>query len=169
MSALRVDEQAMSRNLGSSKEQIIAEPLYVLLALQGCPNAYERVRKLAREAREQHKAIMELARQDQELRAYISKMGPEQQQVLDDPAKYTGQSSQRTIAVCEHWKREATSLRNYLAEEKAALANIKGQRFSHVYKWLTSIEQGEPVPKDFCPAEDRRQFIAECIMGSGKL
>jgi adenylosuccinate lyase len=169
MSALRVDEQAMSRNLGSSKEQIIAEPLYVLLALQGCPNAYERVRKLAREAREQHKAIMELARQDQELRAYISKMGPEQQQVLDDPAKYTGQSSQRTIAVCEHWKREATSLRNYLAEEKAALANIKGQRFSHVYKWLTSIEQGEPLAKDFCPAEDRRQFIAECIMGSGKL
>src|SRR2546428_6168400 len=146
MGGLRVDEQAMSRNLGSSKEQIIAEPLYVLLALQGCPNAYERVRKLAGEAREQHKSIMELARQDQELRTYISKMRHEQQQVLDDPAKYTGQSSQRTLAVCEHWKHEGASLRTYLAQEKAALSGIRPQHFSHLYDRLRSIEQGESLP-----------------------
>jgi adenylosuccinate lyase len=161
MSGLRVDEQAMRRNLNASKEQIIAEPLYILLALQGCPNAYERVRKLAREAREQGKSIMQMARQDPELRGYISKMRPEQQQVLDDPAKYTGQSSLRTVAVCEHWRREAENFRAYLAQEKAALSSVEVGRLRRLYDRLRKIEQGEAAPRDFCPAEDRRQVIEE--------
>jgi len=35
LKTLRVDEQAMSRKLGASREQTIAEPLYILLALYG--------------------------------------------------------------------------------------------------------------------------------------
>jgi adenylosuccinate lyase len=163
MSSLRVNRQAMSRNLDANKEQIIAEPLYILLALQGCPNAYERVRKLAREAREQDKAIMELARQDPELRGYISRMRSEQRQVLDDPAKYTGQSSLRTIAVCEHWRREAEKLGVYLTQEKATLSEVKSEQFRRLYDQLHNIEHGEPPPKAFCPAEDRRQVIDRWI------
>ncbi|MBV8362409.1 MAG: adenylosuccinate lyase [Deltaproteobacteria bacterium] len=161
MSGLRVNSQAMSRNLNANKEQIIAEPLYILLALQDCPNAYEQVRKLAREAREQGKSIMELARQDPTLRRYISKMRPEQQQILDDPAKYTGQSSQRTLAVCEHWQREAEKLRAYLAQEKAVLSNAESARFARLYDQLRNIENGEALPQAFCPAEDRRRVIEE--------
>jgi len=131
------------------------------LALQGCPNAYEQVRKLAREAREQGKSIMELARQDTTLRGYISKMRPEQQQVLDNPAKYTGQSSLRTVAVCEHWQREAEKLRAYLAQEKAVLSNAESVRFARFYDQLRNIENGEPLPQAFCPAEDRRRVIED--------
>ena len=163
MSGLRVDEHAMSRNLNESKEQIIAEPFYILLARQGCPNAYERVRKLARQAREQGESIIELAQQQPELREYISKMRPEQQQVLSDPAKYTGQSSSRTVAVCEHWRREAENLSADLAREKTALNSSKSARFERLYEQLRKVEQGEPVPKAFCPAEDRRQIIEEWI------
>jgi len=163
MSALRVDEQAMRRNLVASREDIIAEPLYVFLALQGCPNAYDRVRKLARLAREQHTSIMELARWDHEVRVHLSKMQPEQLQILSDATKYTGQSSQRAMAVCEHWKREATNLRTYLAEEKLALDNIKSERFARLHDRIRSIEQGEPPPNDFCPAEDRRQVMEAWI------
>jgi adenylosuccinate lyase len=163
MGSLRVNRQAMSRNLDANKEQIIAEPLYILLALQGCPNAYEQVRKLAREAREQDKAIMELARQDPELRGYISRMRSEQRQVLDNPAKYTGQSSLRTIAVCAHWRREAEKLGVYLTQEKAALSEVKSEQFKRLYDQLRNIEQGEPLPQAFCPAEDRRQIIDRWI------
>jgi adenylosuccinate lyase len=159
MSSLRVNRQAMNRNLDANKEQIIAEPLYILLALQGCPNAYEQVRKLAREAREQDKAIMELARQDPELRGYISRMRSEQRQVLDEPAKYTGQSSLRTIAVCAHWRREGEKLGAYLTQEKAALSEVKAEQFKRLYDQLRKVEHGEPLPKAFCPAEDRRQVI----------
>ena len=162
MRSVRVNQQAMVRNLGANKEQIVAEPLYILLALQGCPNAYERVRKLAREARERGKAIMELVRQDPELRGYISKMRPEQQQVLEDPAKYTGQSSSRALAVCEHWRRETEQLRAYLAQEKAALSSLKPDRFERHYNKLRNVEQGEPLPRAFCPAEDRRLFVEHC-------
>jgi adenylosuccinate lyase len=166
MTSLRVNQQAMSRNLNANKEQIIAEPLYVLLALQGCPDAYERVRKLAREGREQGKSIMELARQDRQLQVHISKMRPEQLHVLDDPARYTGQSSPRTVAVCEHWQREAERLRTYLAQEKAAARNVKPdrlRRFRHLCDQLRKIEQGEALPKAFCPAEDRQRVIEEWI------
>jgi adenylosuccinate lyase len=163
MSSLRVNRQAMSRNLDANKEQIIAEPLYILLALQGCPDAYERVRKLAREARDQDKAIMELARQDPELRGYISRMRAEQRQVLDDPAKYIGQSSLRTIAVCAHWRREAEKLGVYLTQEKTALSEVKSEQFKRLYDQLSNIEHGELMPKAFCPAEDRRQVIDRWI------
>jgi adenylosuccinate lyase len=162
MRSLRVNQDAMARNLDLNKEQIIAEPLYVLLALQGCPNAYERVRKLAREAREQGRAIMDLARQDAELLEHLGKMQPEQRQVLDDPAKYTGQSSQRARAVCEHWLQQADQLRAKLDEEKAALSNLQSARFGEVYSQLRRFEDGEPVPRQFCPAEDRRLFVERC-------
>jgi adenylosuccinate lyase len=168
MKILRVDQQAMARNLDANKEQIIAEPLYVLLALQGCPDAYERVRMLAREARERGRPIMELARQDPEIGGHLSAMRPEHRQVLDDPAKYTGQSSSRTLAVCEHWRREAEQLRAYLAQEKAALSKPISAHLCRIHDRLRKMEQGEPVPGDFCPAEDRRQAIKELIEASEK-
>jgi adenylosuccinate lyase len=162
MGSLRVNKNAMALNLDANKEQIIAEPLYVLLALQGCPNAYERVRKLAREAREQGQAIMDLARHDPELREYIGKMRPQQQQVLDDPAKYTGQASARALAVCGHWRQQSDRLRADLDEEKAVLNNLQTAHFREAYGQLRRFEEGEPVPRQFCPAEDRRLFVQRC-------
>jgi adenylosuccinate lyase len=163
MQRLRVNQQAMRRNLSANKEQIIAEPLYILLALKGCPNAYERVRKLARDARERGEAIMELARQDAELRGYLAKMPPEQERVLDDPFTYTGQSSSRTTAVCEYWRKKAADLRAYLAQEKALLSSVRPRRLHSLCESMHEIEQGKPIPRDFCPAEDRRNSIERII------
>jgi adenylosuccinate lyase len=163
MKSLRVNHEAMNRNLSANKEQIIAEPLYILLALQGCPNAYEAVRRLAREARERGVAIMELAHEDRELRGYISKMAPQQRQVLDDPAKYTGQSSSRTLAVCEHWRRAGEQLRANLAQEKTALNNMSSEQVKWLCDELRNVEQGAPVPRDFCPAEERSQILKEWL------
>jgi adenylosuccinate lyase len=163
MQGLRVNHEAMRDNLSSNKEQIIAEPLYILLALQGCPNAYERVRKLAREARERNKAIMELARDNPDLRGYLVKLLPEQQVVLEDPAKYIGQSSSRTRAVCQHWRREAEQLRTYLRRERAVLSSIKPDIFRRLHDQILGMEREEPAPSDFCAAEERPDFVARLL------
>jgi hypothetical protein len=89
-------------------------------------------------------------------------MRPAQQQVLDDPTKYTGQSPARALAVCEHWRRQTEQLRANLAEEKAALSNLQSARFGRLYSDLRRFEEGEPVPRGFCPAEDRRLFVEGC-------
>jgi adenylosuccinate lyase len=166
MKALRVDQQAMNRNLVANQEQIIAEPLYILLALQGCPNAYERIRKLARKAREQGKGIMELAHEDEEIRRHISEMRPEQQQVLVDPVKYTGQSSSRTLAVCKDWRRQAEELRLYLREEKAVLSNLKPADMRNIYARLQRAEQEEAVVGDFYPSDGRHHLIKQLMEDS---
>jgi hypothetical protein len=86
-------------------------------------------------------------------------MRPEQRQVLDDPAKYTGQSSARALAVCEHWRRQAEQLRASLNGENDALSNLRSARFGRLYSELRKFEEGEPLPSGFCPAEDRRLFV----------
>jgi adenylosuccinate lyase len=168
MKALRVDQQAMSRNLTANQEQIIAEPLYVLLALQGCANAYDRVRMLAKQAREQGKGILELAQQDAEIRGYVAEIRPEQQQILADPAKYIGQSSSRTLAVCKHWRRQAEQLRLQLAQETSVLTNLKPVHMRSIYERLQKIDKGESVPGDSFPADDRRQLIAQLMQDSAE-
>jgi adenylosuccinate lyase len=168
MKLLRVDPEAMRRNLEFSREQIIAEPLYILLALSGCPNAYERVRRLAREARERGQGIMDLAHQDPELQQYISQMRPEQREVLDNPVKYTGQSYSRTMTVCGYWRQQAGQLRAYLAQEKAVLSKIDPASLRTIYQSLEKIEQNEAPRSDLCTAEDRERFIADLMASQGK-
>lgn len=159
MSALRVNKEAMRKNLETSKEYIIAEPLYILLALQGYSEAYERVRSLAREAREGDKRIVDLARADAEIGPRLRTLKPEHVEILEDPGKYTGQAYERTVAVCDKRESEVNELREYLKNEKEVLSSIKTERFSTIYEQLRALEAGDIAPKGFCPAEDRKKFI----------
>ena len=79
--ALKVNEEAMLRNLEASRDHIVAEPLYILLALQGYAQAYERVRTLSVEARERGERLIDLARQDPEIGKRIGRMKPEHQAI----------------------------------------------------------------------------------------
>ncbi len=165
---MRVDQKAMKRNLEFSEEQIVAEPLYILLALYGCPHAYERVRKLAREAREQGKAIMELVQRDSELQHYIARMRPDQREILETPVKYTGQSYSRTMAVCKHWRQQAEDLRRSLSQEKQALSDIGPANLRTLYQSLTAVEQSDVSPNDLCSTDDRPRLIADLIASQAK-
>ena len=146
-----------------SKEHIIAEPLYIMLVLMGYARAYERVRMLAREARERGDRLIALARQDPEIGPVIRNLKPEHAGILEDPFRYTGQSYDRAIAVCDCWETEGNSLREYLQEEKEALRNIKGEYIQTLHKQILELEGGKPAPKGFCPAEDRKGFIEALI------
>lgn len=159
MKALVVNDEAMRNNLEGSKEHIVAEPLYILLALHNVPDAYERVRALSRQAREQGAGIIDLARADADIGPQLSKMKPEHLEILEDPSKYTGQAYERTIAVCDWREDEAIELQEYLKEEREVLKTIKTERFQMLYKRLGALEAGEPAPRGFCPAENRKEFI----------
>lgn len=159
ISALRVNREAMRKNLDVSKEHIVAEPLYILLALQGYPKAYEQVRVLAREAREGSKRIIDLAREDADIGPRIKELKPEHNEILEDPSKYVGQACERTVAVCDRREDEINELREYLKEEKEVLSSFKTERFQEIYEQLRALEEGQVAQKGFCPAEDRKKFI----------
>ncbi len=163
ISALRVNEEGMRKNIEMSKEHIVAEPLYILLALQGYSKAYERVRALAREAREGGKRLIDLAREDTDIGPRIKSLKPEHVDILEDPVKYIGQAYERTVAVCDQREQEINELREYLKEEKEVLSSSKTERFSVIYAQLRALEEGEVPPQGFCPAEDRKQFIKAWI------
>ena len=163
ISALRVNEEEMRKNIEMSKEHIVAEPLYILLALQGYSKAYERVRALAREAREGGKRLIDLAREDTDIGPRIKSLKPEHAGILEDPIKYIGQAYERTVAVCDQREREINELREYLKEEKEVLSSSKTERFSAIYAQLRALEEGEAPPQGFCPAEDRKECIKAWI------
>ncbi len=63
---LTVDKKNMEKNLQMSLDQITAEPLYVLLAVAGHPNAHESVRRLVQKSLEEGKNFRELIAHDKE-------------------------------------------------------------------------------------------------------
>ncbi len=103
---MQVDRQAMRRNFEMSREAIVAEPLYILLAKHGHPDAHEAVRELTLRSARGGRGILELAKKDRNLGKYIKKFTSAEKGLLSRPESYIGLSVQRVDAVCGHWKKE---------------------------------------------------------------
>lgn len=101
---LVVDQQRMEENFNQSKELIVAEPLYILLASLGHPDAHEAVRKLTLEAQETDQTLRELIQQKDELKPYWEQLSDKQRELLINPEQYTGVASEKTEKVVQHWK-----------------------------------------------------------------
>jgi len=111
LEAVEPDAVRMREVLDGGKDPITAEPLYVLLAMHGHPEAHEKARVLARDARIQKRPLSQLLREDTSIASYLAKMTPEQLAVLDDPARYLGAAEQRTRELCDEWEGKLASLR----------------------------------------------------------
>ncbi|MEM0161952.1 MAG: hypothetical protein QXS21_01475 [Thermoproteota archaeon] len=59
-SRIKVNEEEMKKHVELSKDQAIAEPLYILLVVHGHLNAYEYTRKLVQEARKTHRKLSKM-------------------------------------------------------------------------------------------------------------
>jgi adenylosuccinate lyase len=103
LDAVEPDVGRMRDVLEGGKDPITAEPLYVLLAMHGHPEAHEKARVLARDARIQKRPLSQLLREDTGIASYLAKMSPEQLAILDDPARYLGAAETRTRAICDVW------------------------------------------------------------------
>jgi adenylosuccinate lyase len=112
---IAANEERMAEILESSKDPVVAEPLYILLSLTGHPDAHEKARVLARQSRVQKKALTQVVREDRSLDEYLQRCTPEQRTVLEDPGLYTGAAAQRTKVVCDHWESQLRDLEKRLA------------------------------------------------------
>jgi len=102
---LRVDEDAMRRNFETNKDKVIAEPLYILLAYHGHPDAHEYVRLLTETSYRTGRPLNEVALQDEALKPYLRKFTEQQLAILNDPSKYLGIAIKKTEQVVSKWSR----------------------------------------------------------------
>jgi adenylosuccinate lyase len=106
MDRLVVDKNAMKRNFDMNKDMIIAEPLYLLLAYYGHPDAHEIVRILTLKSKEKNIPLSKLIFNNNELREYFDKFTKEQLDIINNPEKYIGISIKKTEEVCEYWEKQ---------------------------------------------------------------
>ncbi len=102
---LEVDQGNMSANLNLQKGLILAEPLQIILAFLGHPDAHEKVRKLTQQAIREGKGMEDILNQDPELAPYIARMSPKQRLVLQDPTLYTGIAKTKTGTIVSNWRK----------------------------------------------------------------
>ena len=105
LDAVEPDAARMKEILEEGKDPISAEPLYVLLAMAGHPDAHEEARVLAREARIHKKTLAQLIKETRALDKYLQHLTGAQKAILDDPANYLGAAAQRTRALCAEWEK----------------------------------------------------------------
>ncbi len=106
MKKMSVDKANMQKNFSQNSGLIVAEPLYILLAFFGHPNAHEAVRELTLKAQAEGKPLQEIIKQEKELAPFLEKFSAKQKQLLEDPKHYTGIAAAKTQKICEHWKKE---------------------------------------------------------------
>src|SRR5690606_19459402 len=113
---LAVDQEAMARNLALTRGMIVAEPLYILLASLGHPDAHEAVRRLTLEAEASGRPRVAVRQERGELGPCLARLTPEQRQVLADPQRYSGIAARRALEICRRWQDRLAELVRQPAE-----------------------------------------------------
>lgn len=104
MKKLRLDHESIARNLEAQSHLIAAEPLYLLLAAYGHPDAHEAVRRLSMRAREEKAKIEEVAAHDPDIKKYLDAIPAKRKKVLHYPSRtYTGISGEKARKVAGLW------------------------------------------------------------------
>ena len=101
----------MRSNLALSAEDTIAEPIYLLMAYYGFPDAYDHTRKLIGQVHETGKSLTTLLWEDETFRPFLEKLTEPQRQALRDPTNYIGASVRRTHATCDEWENRFQKLK----------------------------------------------------------
>ncbi len=102
---LALDKENLRMNFDMSKDSFAAEPLYMLLAFHGHPDAHEFVRKLTMKAEKEEEGLRDVMEIDDELEPYMNKFSDTEKEILFNPEHYVGMSSEKTEAVCSYWKK----------------------------------------------------------------
>ncbi|MFW6269972.1 MAG: adenylosuccinate lyase [Bacillota bacterium] len=104
---MHIDKDEMKRNFNLNRDMIMAEPLYIILAARGHPDAHEKVRKLTLKAEnEEGSSLKQLVKKDEELKPYLNKLSKRQQDILYNPELYTGIAESKTEEIVEKIRNE---------------------------------------------------------------
>lgn len=102
-----VVHERLVKNLHAEGDVIGAEPLYILLAYAGHPDAHEESKKLSLKARDQRQSLSDLVFADAALASHLASIDPRRLSVLRDPAHlYTGIADKKARAIVRHWSAE---------------------------------------------------------------
>lgn len=104
MSKLVVDRESVARNLAMTHGSFAAEPLYIILAKYGHPDAHEKVRLLTLQAGERSVPLAKAVEEDTELAPYLTKMSPAERDIIQHPERYTGVASEKARQIVENWR-----------------------------------------------------------------
>jgi adenylosuccinate lyase len=100
-----VDRERMRKNFEVTKEMVIAEPLYILLASLGHPDAHEAMRLLTLESQKTGKTLRKLLVEKSELFPYWNRLTTKQRDILEHPEKYHGWAARKTELLCDMWEK----------------------------------------------------------------
>ena len=106
MKKLVVDNDSLQRNFAMQARLIVAEPLYLILAVLGHPDAYEKVCTLIVKARAEDQTLENIITYDAEMREYLEKMTPHQRMILAHPDYYVGIAAKKAQQIATRWKKE---------------------------------------------------------------
>jgi len=111
LSKIEINRDKMRDNLNEAGAAILAEPLYILLALhKKDPDAYDRVRELVRSSERNRRSLADEVRATPDLQEFLRGLPDEERGVLENPSDYIGDSAGRTHVVCDEWELRLGSL-----------------------------------------------------------
>jgi adenylosuccinate lyase len=108
---MEVNRKKMRENLDFSRDAMIAEPLYILLGLHGCPDPYDWSRKLVNASRQTGKKMTELVEAEPQLHPFYSKFTEKEKDLINHPEKYVGNSVTGTHQTCDYWMERCAEIR----------------------------------------------------------
>ena len=100
-----VKADKMRGNLEMSAGDTVAEPIYLLMAYYGLPDAYDHTRKLVSQVHQTGRKLTDLLWADETLRPFLEQLTDKQREALRDPTKYIGASVGCTHTTCDEWEK----------------------------------------------------------------
>ncbi len=118
LNEMDVKSENMMHNLEMSAEDTIAEPIYLLMAYYGFPDAYDHTRKLIAQVHQTGKSLSTLLWEDETFQPFLDKLTEPQREALRSPTNYIGASVQRTHATCDEWEKRIDNLMDGFIHQK---------------------------------------------------
>ncbi len=104
--SLAVDEGNIKRNFDAGKDSVVSEPLYVLLASVGHPDAHEYIRRLNQEALRSKRTVTDLLFSDKSVEAYLKRLNKKELDVIRDPSQYIGIAPIKVDQTVTYWEKK---------------------------------------------------------------
>jgi adenylosuccinate lyase len=108
-----VKNEAMEKNLGTSEETFVAEPLYIVSGMSGVHNAYDLIKKLSESARDSGRTLSDVIKRDgwpEELKGLGESTLEVLAGVLESPRTYLGAAEEVAKETASHWTKEMKSI-----------------------------------------------------------
>ena len=102
---LRVDSERMMSNLELNNGFELAEPVYIVLSLEGLKDAHGLVQEMVHEAHEMGKPFKEILQLNDSFSKKLESMSASQKEIFEDSSKYIGRAIEITDTVCNRWEK----------------------------------------------------------------